>query len=408
MDFIDNVESDELSAGGGFHAEAEVHAQILGCRFQRNTGIGGGAISFHGHSLRVENSSFIANVASSTGGAILVNQQPREAEAELQTSQITIVDSTFEGNSVLRGGRDQSGLTLTGGSPLEANPYLRFPLPSPSGGAIYVADYAEVDIENCTFKSNHAVPAGGAIHFSDNQKITVRNSNFEGNCVEPPQNTMDESDLQMGGAIFAAFSEITSKLDIEKSTFDNNSAVYGGAFHYVAPIESSCGINDCQFTNNRASLGGGAVVFRNVAAPEAKTTVFKNNTAFVGGAIFLTNGAGLTLSEGHSDLTASRFEDNVAFDGGAMFGIGSGIIHINRVFYVQNKAEQNGGAVCFINSKTGSDLSVTDVQMHNNSAQKGGAMYVESVSTVRITVGSADPNAEAFGIVDPPRNEFLG
>ena len=407
MDFIDNVEADELSAGGGFHAEAEVHAQILGCRFQRNTGIGGGAISFHGHSLRVENSSFIANVASNTGGAILVNQQPREAEAELQTSQITIVDSTFEGNSVLRGGRDQAGLTENGGNPLETNPYVDFRLPTPSGGAIYVADYAEVDIEKCTFKSNHAVPAGGAIHFSDNQKITVRNSNFEGNYVEPPQNTMGESDLQMGGAIFAAF-EIAPEMDIEGCTFDNNSAVYGGAFHYVAPIESSCGINNCQFTNNRALLGGGAVVFRNIAAPEAKTTVFKNNTAFVGGAILLTNGAGLTLSEGYSDDAASRFEDNVAFDGGAMFGIGSGNIHINRVFYVQNKAERNGGAVCFINSKAGSDLSLNDIRMHNNSAQKGGAMYVESVSTVRMCGGGADSNTEAFGIMDPPRNEFLG
>ena len=407
VDFIDNIGTVERSAGGGFYAGAEVRARIRGCRFERNTGISGGAVAFGGSSLRIENCSFITNVASNTGGAIFA-LQIKEAGTGKPTSQITIAETRFEGNSVLRGGRDRSGLTLTSGIPLETNPYLDFPLPSPSGGAVYVADYAEVGVENCTFKSNHAVPAGGAIYFSDNQKITVRNSDFEDNFVEPPQNTIGESDLQTGGAIFAAFSEITSKLSIERSAFDNNSAVYGGAFHYVAPIESSCGINNCQFTNNRASLGGGAIVFRNVAAPEAKTTVFKNNSAFVGGAIFVTNGAGLTLSEAHSDNAASRFEDNVAFDGGAMFGIGSGIIDINRVFYVQNKAERNGGAICFIDSKAGSYLVLQDIRMYNNSAATGGAMYVESVSAVRMTVGISDQGGGVFGFEDPPRNEFFG
>ena len=407
VDFIDNIGTEEFSGGGGFHAEAMVHALIRGCRFERNTGISGGAISFGGSSLRVENSSFVANVASNTGGAIFAIQDI-EAGTERPASQFTIVNTQFEGNSVLRGGRDSLELTLTSGIFLEANPYLVFPLPSPSGGAIYVADYAEVGIEDCAFESNHAVPAGGAIYFSDNQKITVRNSDFEDNFVEPPHNTMGDSDLQMGGAIFAAFSDLTSRLTIDRCTFDNNSAVYGGAFHYVAPIEAPCGISDCRFTNNRALLGGGSITFRNVAAPTVYSTVFKNNSAFVGGAIFVTNGAGLTFDEGYSDRDATRFEENVAFDGGAMFGIGSGTIAHNRVFYVENKAERNGGAMCIIDSKAGSFLNLEDIRMYNNSAATGGAMYVESVSSVRFTVGAVDRNAEAFGFVDDPRNEFFG
>ena len=204
VDFINNVGKEELSAGGGFHAEAKVHAQIHGCRFERNAGIRGGAISFGGSSLHVENSSFIANVASDTGGAIFA-VQTIEAEVRQPSFQFTIADTRFEGNSVLRGSRDILGLSLTSSILLATNPYFDFPLPSPSGGAIYVTDYAEVGIENCRFKSNHAVPAGGAIYFSDNQKISVRKSDFEDNFVEPPQNTRGESDLQMGGAIFAFF-----------------------------------------------------------------------------------------------------------------------------------------------------------------------------------------------------------
>ena len=406
VDFIDNIGTVERSAGGGFYAGAEVRARIRGCRFERNTGISGGAVAFGGSSLRIENCSFITNVASNTGGAIFA-LQIKEAGTGKPASQITIAETRFEGNSVLRGGRDRSGLTLTSGIPLETNPYLDFPLPSPSGGAVYVADYAEVGVENCTFKSNHAVPAGGAIYFSDSQKITVRNSDFEDNFVEPPQNTIGELDLQLGGALFVTFSKTTSNLNIEKCTFKNNSAAYGGALHYVGPTRRTFNMEYCHFMDNRALLGGGAIVFRNVPAPGIWHSVFTNNSAFVGGAIFVTNGAGLYLAEGVSSKP-SRFEDNTAFDGGAVFGIGSGTINIDRIFFVRNKAQRNGGAVCLIDAKVRSLLRIRLARMYNNSAAAGGAMYVESVSTVHMTVGAVDRGAQAFGLVDPPRNEFFG
>ena len=403
--FIDNVGTEESSGGGGFHAEAMVHALIRGCRFERNTGISGGAISFGGSSLRVENSSFVANVASNTGGAIFAIQDT-EARAEQPASQFTIVNTQFEGNSVLQGGFDLTEPMLTDSIPLEANPFLAFLQPTPSGGAIYVASYAEVGIEDCAFESNHAVPAGGAIYFSDNQKITIRNCAFDGNYAEPRQDNSYVADVQLGGAIFVTFYETTSDLSIERCTFKNNSAVYGGALHYVGPTKKTFNMRHCRFIDNRALLGGGAMVFRNIMAPGIQNTIFRNNTAFVGGAIFVTNGAGLSLTEGI--LRYSRFEGNIAFDGGAIFGIGSGTMIISHVFFVRNKAQRNGGAVCLIDATVRSYLELRKARMHNNSAETGGAMYIESVSAVSVTRGAVDTNAAALGLVDNPHNEFFG
>ena len=406
VDFINNVGKEELSAGGGFHAEAMVHAQIHGCRFEGNTGIMGGAISFSGRSLHVENSSFVANVASNTGGAILA-VQTIEVEAEQPTSQLTIINTRFEGNTVLQGGFDLTEPMLPGSIPLEANPFLFFLQPSPSGGAIYVANYAEVGIEGCLFESNHAVPAGGAIYFSDNQKITVRNCGFDGNYVGAPQASRYVADVQFGGAIYAIFSETTSGLSVERCTFKNNSAVYGGALHHVGPPKRTLSMRRCHFIDNRALLGGGAMVFRNIISPEIQSTIFRNNTAFVGGAIFVTNGAELSLTEGVSSRT-SRFEGNIAFDGGAIFGIGSGTIIISHVFFVRNKAQRNGGAVCLIEAVIRSYLELRKARMHNNSAAAGGALYIESFSAVSVTRGAVDRNAPAIGLVDNPHNEFFG
>ena len=188
-------------------------------------------------------------------------------------------------------------------------------------------------------------------------------------------------------------------------TFDHNSAVYGGAFYYVAPIGAECQISTCRFANNRASLGGGAIIFRNVAAPLVSATGFKNNTAFMGGAIFVTSGAGLILSTFSSSL--SPFESNTAFDGGAIFGIGSGTVDIHQVLFVRNKAQRNGGAVCLIDATVESYLKLTKARMYNNSAATGGALYVESVSAVHL-MGAIDKNAAALGQTFIPRNEFFG
>ena len=409
VDFVNNMGTEAVgTGGGGFMADGLVHAKILNCRFERSAGTRGGAVFFSGSSLFIENSTFIANVAKNTGGAVYaIQSETIEAEETSRRPELIIMNTRFEDNSVLHGGRDRSELTLVNGIALENNPYVSFPLPSPSGGAVYVADHGEVRIERCEFSGNHAVPAGGAIYLSDNAQIAVRGCDFDGNYVEPPENANDPMDLQLGGAIFIAHSETSSTMSIEKSRFNNNSAVYGGALHYVGPIEEAFGVNECQFTHNKATVGGGAIVFRNVAVPAIRFTLFENNSAFAGGAIFVTNGGGLHLPEGYADSRATRFINNVAYDGGAVFGIGTKTISIHRIFYMENKAKRNGGAICLVDSKAGSYLQLVDARMHNNSAESGGAMYLESVSGVHVVGGAMDRNTVVAGYEDPPRNEFF-
>ena len=393
VDFIGNSGIVDESTAGAFAANRMVHAQLTGCRFERNTGISGGAISFAGDALTVENCTFVENDASNTGGAIFAIQDPEEIVEDASTF-VTIVNCDFIRNRALTGSEDRSELTLTRSIFLETNRYLNFPLPAPSGGAVYVAGFNEVSIEDTRFIGNNAVPAGGAVYLSDNRENLIAGCRFENNFVSAPQRAVNGRDLQLGGALFAAFVERESSLIIRACLFLNNNASYGGALHFVGPIDSNFRAERCEFRNNLATLGGGAAVFRNADAPFITRTDFINNTAFVGGAVMLTNGAGLDMPQAESLNPPSSFLDNVAYDGGAIFGIGGGTLKLFHVLFERNLAERNGGAVCYIDSKASGSLNMQDARMSRNRAETGGALYLENLSEFSLVPGNRDTNRE--------------
>lgn len=133
----------------------------------------------------------------------------------------------------------------------------------------------------------------------------------------------------MGGAIFAAFTELKTEMSISTCNFKRNNAAYGGAIHLVSPVTTKFSISLSDFFNNTASLGGGAIAVRNIEAPILRDTFFQNNSAFVGGAIFITNGGGLFVQHTNTLVQKRKkvgFEGNAAFDGGAIYAIGFGTI----------------------------------------------------------------------------------
>eukprot|EP00210_Caulerpa_lentillifera_P007341 g7017.t1 len=398
VEFLNNSALQNAGAGAGaIYLGRRVEAAIDQCTFEGNSAPSGGAIRSLGNSLQITNSIFRNNTATNSGGAIhgTVSNEDR------QRRSISITSTQFQYNRVLVGREDRSGLMIANGVPLEADQYLRFPLPAPSGGALNLESYDTVNIVSSEFDGNSAVPAGGAIHLLDNGRTEIRNCNFSNNFVEPivsAQNNTEE--LQFGGAIFVAFSEQSSRLEITASRFVNNNAIYGGAVHIVAPVAARINLRATEFRQNVASRGGGALLIRNVNTPELTRCTFIQNSAFVGGGIFLTNGAGLEFIKAVGS-EVSRFLNNSAIDGGAIYGIGFGSVRITSSHFDQNQAQHHGGAICFVDSKAGGSFQLQGSILRNNSAEEGGALFLENIELVRLLI---DRNQRGTTILSGARN----
>ena len=390
VDFVGNAARGDDIPAGGFVAGEKVHAELIGCRFERNVGVTGGAIAFYGNSLLLEECGFARNNASNSGGAIYADRVAGERADEPITA-VTITNCTFTDNRSLDGAEDEAALTLDRLVLLETNRYLVFPLPTRSGGAIFVTGFDQFILESSNFTGNRAVPAGGAVYLGDNKQCAIAGCRFFDNAVLAPPMSTGGSDLLQGGALFVAFADTEARLRIERSLFVNNFASLGGALHFVAPADTEFLMRNSELRNNVATSGGGAVVIRNTISPSVHQTNFSNNTAFVGGAIMLTNGAGLDLPEGIREDLVSRFPDNVAFDGGAICGLGGGTLRFFGTLFEKNLAQRRGGAVCYIDSMASGSLLVLHARMSGNRAEAGGAIFLDNIVEFRLVPRTTSP-----------------
>lgn len=100
-----------------------------------------------------------------------------------------------------------------------------------------------------------------------------------------------------------------------------------------------------------------------------ENSVFANNTAYVGGAIY-NNGA---LS-----LTNCTFINNIAKDNSGAID-NDGTLKIDKSLFINNKAQKEGGA---IKQQYHNPLNITNSVFKNNQAQKGGAIYYSGNKTL--------------------------
>ena len=155
-----------------------------------------------------------------------------------------------------------------------------------------------------------------------------------------------------GGAIYNKFASPT----LSNCTFVNNSAFYAGGA--IFNQESFPTIVDCTFTNNsslqtntgRQEEGsGGAIANVNLARPDIQVRIiqcqFNNNTATGnGGAIFDLAGFGGTTNRHQSIvINHSVFQDNTANTGGALFFTTGSTSVISRCAISGNTARIRGG-----------------------------------------------------------------
>ncbi|MDR2623000.1 MAG: hypothetical protein LBC39_00280, partial [Methanobrevibacter sp.] len=297
---------DGYKEGGAIYSGNYSVLSVESSFFDSNFAEEGGAISNYADNGSVKSSVFTDNKAykldpswgdDGSGGAIR------------NVKSLSVVDSNFTRNS------------------------------APVDGAISNAGSSSILIvSGSVFTENSAKSkiwsSGGAI--DNTGYATITDSEFNNNYAAV---TNDSSSSNSGAVCNNA------KMTIVRSTFNNNSAVDGGAiknqnFYGVSELN----ISDSTFNKNIGKNYGGAIY--NV---DAKLTII--NTKFIGNTCNATNktpdngGGAVYNKNGDVTIKNSYFEDNFANgrDGGGICNYGS--LNVQGTHFDNNKATGGGGGI---------------------------------------------------------------
>ncbi len=310
--FKNNISDHDGGAIGNYSGAIIAEgAKFIGNKAQTGTSdtnaVGGGAISLGAvSSLSLNEAEFTNNESGYNGGAIGTRSG---LVANNSSAKLDILNSTFTGNKATGTATSTSaGQTLKGGN----------------GGAIDNHFYNSetnsgyVTVADSIFTSNTAINGGAIYNHSEKDKagnaaaIKITNSTFKGN-----QATSD------GGAIANAGNAIING----NTSFENNSAVLGGAIYNTGTAEVTG-----TFSGNSATNTGGAIFnYSGGTLNVLEGSKFSNNSsAKWGGAIF-NDESGANL-----EITDATFTNNSAEFGGAIFNATSSIAKINGATFSGN------------------------------------------------------------------------
>ena len=249
------------------------------------------------------------------------------------------------------------------------------------GGAIKTTAYG-LTVNNCIFKSNHAI-FGGAIRI-ENSNAKITNSIFTNNraigggaisILSPDclienctfeDNYCLENNVGNGGAISINRNGYNAK--IKNSTFKTNKADGGGAIDINDAYNVS--IIDSYFENNSVKKHGGGIL-----ALTTDCTInncdFVNNTAVSGGGVYIAQSEMYVSYYSNNHILNSTFRNNYArYGGGAVTATGYSFIEDS--IFINNSAGSYGGAVDLTNSV------IENSTLKDNNAIFGGGLYIQN------------------------------
>ena len=275
-----------------------------------------------------------------------------------------------------------------------------------------------VSLESCSalitkthFLNNHAYLSGGAISLS-NSRSYFHHCVFKNNSGD------------IGGAIFSL-----GYLSVVNTGFSENYAGMSGGAIYARSNRAD--IDSCQFKNNFAKSGG-AIHFYDTEEINLSYTLFHLNKAGrYGGAIYCTNSLDslredvyIDFVEGNSTMNSAKYGGflysksytvsihgtyyifgNRATNGGAFFTSNSEVLipareipnHDPELSFINNTAENSGGAIYAIDSHILVDASLSQMTFSSNAAAgRGGAIYISDDHCESIKVITSDCSIDCF------------
>lgn len=353
----------------------------------------------------IHGGNFKDNVATE-GGAVLY--------ATGSGAKVTISGGTFQANTAEKGGViyiDKAGsLTITGGTfgagadvTDVANAKALGNVASYRGGVLYIADgrtsTEKVSISNAHFgynkTSNNKGVSSGVMYVGSNAKVDITNTVFNNNVIEYTGNATDNASY--GGVMYINGSEVT----LTDSTISGSSAMRGGAIY--AHTGSVVALNGGLYDNNTATVHAG-FIYNNestltINASEKGAGTFINHTANNRGGVILNNGT-VTINDGvftNNKAEGTKGGGVIGGTGGAVLTIKNGTFQRNASTYTSSNADTkksadvHGGGVI----ESSGRVTIEGGTFQENSAMKGGVIYLDVTGKLKITGGTF--GAEALG-----------
>ena len=273
------------------------------------------------------------------------------------------------------------------------------------GQAVVLSDISgDVNINHCKFvNNNHYRGHGAAISYSSNNIMNyppslfkICNCNFTHNegaeSLVYIKNGMPElsNNITLCDSIFynnqgVSFYVINQKVYLKgKLLFQNNRAYHGTGIYISDNSTVIFGRNsDVEFIQNSADQYGGAIYCNGTLLfTNDSTTVFSNNDADGGGAVFSDVGSAISFE----DNSITVFSNNNALLGGAIYSYYSSTISFednSTTVFSNNDAGYGGGAIGSNNNSTISfEDNSTTVFSNNNVDYGGGAIGSNDNSTI--------------------------
>lgn len=209
-------ESEDHDVGGGaIYAGGLTEAVLSGCTFIGNSGSTGGAVLSRSTNLRVIDSLFEENSATSfgdgqygNGGGLYIDRMWLDAPIDfsmcgsvfrknhgkvhgsalfsynLEGSGATIDRCTFEDNDMAGSPEGGTGSVYHEGVPLTlVNSTFSGNVTGAHAGGLFLGGGTDANVENCTF-ANNATPGNAGALWVGNGNVRVRNSTFSGNDAD--------------------------------------------------------------------------------------------------------------------------------------------------------------------------------------------------------------------------------
>lgn len=306
--------------------------------------------------VTVVGSTFAHNYSSGDGGAIYAD------------GAVTVDASAFTGNE----SDDDGGAMYSGGELQVTDSQFDSNVTENYGGAIYAN--AGISVSDSAFEANSATAVDGGAIYADTGEVSVSNTDFSNNDA-----------FNAGGALYIENADATAT--ISGSTFDSNSADYGGA---IVSYDSEVAITDSHFEENftvwesddmDADYGGAAYYLWEGSLHVEGSTFIRNVAPDT------SAGAGIHLYMGSLVVDNSTFTANQAGQGPAIYSWGSGLgfesdesVVISDSEFLRNRNTwlDDGGAIA--HERNGRDFTLTGSLFRGN----GGPTWGGAVETWKV------------------------
>ena len=256
-----------------------------------------------------------------------------------------------------------------------------------TGSTITLSSFETINVSNVQLKNtNGLVLSVGATATATLDGVSVAGSGYS-----------NQSQSSLGGVIY-----VEGNLDIYNSTFSANSGGLGGVIYTDGGIVS---VGNSTFSSNSA-LNGGVIYARDGSTVNSTNNTFQNNVVSAFGGVYCFR-YGVDFTEVGSSYDSNQ---STGSNGGVLYAdhnVGAFLpntITISDAIFDSNQAPNgtvysgNGGVLYVYHRST---VTITNSEFLDNSATKGGAIWVVGANdTVSITSSTfTDNSADQSGAV---------